>query len=133
MLQVKFAAFQQHELEDVNRAASLYTQYLGDVLKTPVVPEGFTSSWAQYTLILESSEQCDQLQRALKEQGIPTMIYYPKPMHLQAAFADLGYQKGDFPVAERLCAQVLSLPMHPYLEEEDIRFVCNAIRSALER
>ena len=133
VLQVKFAAFQQHELEDVNRAASLYTQYLGDVLKTPVVPEGFTSSWAQYTLILESSEQCDQLQRALKEQGIPTMIYYPKPMHLQAAFADLGYQKGDFPVAERLCAQVLSLPMHPYLEEEDIRFVCNAIRSALER
>lgn len=133
VLQVKFAAFQQHELEDVNRAASLYTQYLGDVLKTPVVPEGFTSSWAQYTLILESSEQRDQLQRALKEQGIPTMIYYPKPMHLQAAFADLGYQKGDFPVAERLCAQVLSLPMHPYLEEEDIRFVCNAIRSALER
>ena len=133
VLQVKFAAFQQHELEDVNRAASLYTQYLGDVLKTPVVPEGFTSSWAQYTLILKSSEQRDQLQRALKEQGIPTMIYYPKPMHLQSAFADLGYQKGDFPVAERLCAQVLSLPMHPYLEEEDIRFVCNAIRSALER
>lgn len=133
VLQVKFEAFQQHELEDVNRAAELYTQYLGDIVKTPVIPEGFYSSWAQYTIILESCEQRDRVQHALKEQGIPTMIYYPKPMHLQGAFEQLGGREGDFPVSERLCGQVLSLPLHPYLAEEDIKFVSNAIRSALER
>lgn len=133
VLQVKFEAFQQHELEDVNRAAELYTQYLGDIVKTPVIPEGFYSSWAQYTIILESREQRDRVQHALKEQGIPTMIYYPKPMHLQGAFEQLGGREGDFPVSERLCGQVLSLPLHPYLAEEDIKFVSNAIRSALER
>lgn len=131
VLKVKFQAFKDHELESVNRAAKLYDEYLGNVVKTPVVPEGFYSSWAQYTLILDSKEQRTHLQKELKEQGIPTMVYYPKPMHLQGAFADLGYKKGDFPVAESLCERVLSLPMHPYLNEEDIRFVANAVKAAL--
>ena len=60
------------------------------------------------------------------------MVYYPKPMHLQTAFAELGYQKGDFPVSESLCERVVSLPMHPYLDESDIHFVSNAVRAALE-
>ena len=131
VLKVKLQAFKDHELESVNRAAKLYDEYLGNVVKTPVVPEGFYSSWAQYTLILDSKEQRTHLQKELKEQGIPTMVYYPKPMHLQGAFADLGYKKGDFPVAESLCERVLSLPMHPYLNEEDIRFVANAVKAAL--
>lgn len=131
VLKVKLQAFKDHELESVNRAAKLYDEYLGNVVKTPVVPEGFYSSWAQYTLILDSKEQRIHLQKELKEQGIPTMVYYPKPMHLQGAFADLGYKKGDFPVAESLCERVLSLPMHPYLNEEDIRFVANAVKAAL--
>ena len=131
VLKVKLQAFKDHELESVNRAAKLYDEYLGNVVKTPVVPEGFYSSWAQYTLILDSKEQRTHLQKELKEQGIPTMVYYPKPMHLQGAFADLGYKKGDFPVAESLCERVLSIPMHPYLNEEDIRFVANAVKAAL--
>ena len=131
VLKVKLQAFKDHEMESVNRAAKLYDEYLGNVVKTPVVPEGFYSSWAQYTLILDSKEQRTHLQKELKEQGIPTMVYYPKPMHLQGAFADLGYKKGDFPVAESLCERVLSLPMHPYLNEEDIRFVANAVKAAL--
>lgn len=131
VLKVKLQAFKDHELESVNRAAKLYDEYLGNDVKTPVVPEGFYSSWAQYTLILDSKEQRTHLQKELKEQGIPTMVYYPKPMHLQGAFADLGYKKGDFPVAESLCERVLSLPMHPYLNEEDIRFVANAVKAAL--
>lgn len=131
VLKVKLQAFKDHELESVNRAAKLYDEYLGNVVKTPVVPERFYSSWAQYTLILDSKEQRTHLQKELKEQGIPTMVYYPKPMHLQGAFADLGYKKGDFPVAESLCERVLSLPMHPYLNEEDIRFVANAVKAAL--
>lgn len=131
VLKVKLQAFKDHELESVNRAAKLYDEYLGNVVKTPVVPEEFYSSWAQYTLILDSKEQRTHLQKELKEQGIPTMVYYPKPMHLQGAFADLGYKKGNFPVAESLCERVLSLPMHPYLNEEDIRFVANAVKAAL--
>lgn len=131
VLKVKLQAFKDHELDSVNRAAKLYDEYLGNVVKTPVVPEGFYSSWAQYTLILDSKEQRTHLQKELKEQGIPTMVYYPKPMHLQGAFADLGYKKGNFPVAESLCERVLSLPMHPYLNEEDIRFVANAVKAAL--
>ena len=131
VLKVKLQAFKDHELESVNRAAKLYDEYLGNVVKTPVVPEGLYSSWAQYTLILDSKEQRTHLQKELKEQGIPTMVYYPKPMHLQGAFADLGYKKGNFPVAESLCERVLSLPMHPYLNEEDIRFVANAVKAAL--
>lgn len=131
VLKVKLQAFKDHELESVNRAAKLYDEYLGNVVKTPVVSEGFYSSWAQYTLILDSKEQRTHLQKELKEQGIPTMVYYPKPMHLQGAFADLGYKKGDFPVAESLCERVLSLPMHPYLNEEDIRFVANAVKAEL--
>lgn len=131
VLKVKLQAFKDHELESVNRAAKLYDEYLGNVVKTPVVPEGFYSSWAQYTLILDSKEQRTHLQKELKEHGIPTMVYYPKPMHLQGAFADLGYKKGNFPVAESLCERVLSLPMHPYLNEEDIRFVANAVKAAL--
>ena len=131
VLKVKLQAYKDHELESVNRAAKLYDEYLGNVVKTPVVPEGFYSSWAQYTLILDSKEQRTHLQKELKEQGIPTMVYYPKPMHLQGAFADLGYKKGDFSVAESLCERVLSLPMHPYLNEEDIRFVANAVKAAL--
>lgn len=132
VLQVKLDAFKEHELTDVNNAAKLYTQYLGNDFRTPVVPEGFYSSWAQYTLILDSLEQREQLQKTLKEQGIPTMVYYPKPMHLQGAFAELGYREGDFLVSEELCRRVVSLPMHPYLSEEDIRFVANAVKAALK-
>ena len=133
VLKVKLKAFQEYELDAVNRVAKSYTEHLGDIVKTPVVPEGFYSSWAQYTLILDSAEQRAYLQQELKEQGIPTMVYYPKPMHLQGAFAALGYQQGDLPVSEALCERVVSLPMHPYLNEEDIKFVSNAVRAALEK
>lgn len=132
VLLVKLEAFCRTELEAVNRAAQVYDERLSDEVRTPKVPDGFYSSWAQYTLILDSSSQREHLQKYLKEQGIPTMVYYPKPMHLQTAFAELGYQKGDFPVSESLCERVVSLPMHPYLDESDIHFVSNAVRAALE-
>lgn len=132
VLLVKLEAFCRTELEAVNRAAQVYDERLSDEVRTPKVPDGFYSSWAQYTLILDSSSQREHLQKYLKEQGIPTMVYYPKPMHLQTAFAELGYQKGNFPVSESLCERVVSLPMHPYLDESDIHFVSNAVRAALE-
>lgn len=131
ILKVKFDAFKKYELNDVNKAASLYTQKLKNLVKTPVVPEGYLSSWAQYTIQLQDEKQRDGLHAYLKEQGIPTMVYYPKPMHEQTAYLDLGYQSGDFPVTESLCGKVLSLPMHPYLTEEEINKVCQTISEYL--
>lgn len=131
VLGVKLDAFASYELESVNRAAQMYSEYLGEATKTPVVPEGFGSSWAQYTILLEDEAQRQKVQHALKEQGIPTMVYYPKPMHLQGAFDPLE-QPVACPVTESLCQRVVSLPMHPYLSEEDIRFVSNAVKAALE-
>jgi len=133
ILKVKFDAFKNYELNDVNKAANLYTQKLKDLVKTPVVPEGYLSSWAQYTIQLQDEKQRDGLQAYLKEQGIPTMVYYPKPMHEQTAYLDLGYQSGDFPATESLCSKVLSLPMHPYLTKEEINKVCQAISEFMVR
>lgn len=132
ILQVKLKAFEEYELQAVNRVAKLYTDRLDKLVKTPIVPEGFTSSWAQYTITLENREQRDSLQQALKEQGIPTMIYYPIPLHKQKAFSGLTGQLDDFPVTEKLCDCVLSLPMHPYLQVDEIDIVCSAIQKFLK-
>ena len=127
---VKLKAFTGIELETVNAAADFYTKLLQNV-KTPLVPDGFYSSWAQYTIQLKSREQRDMLQATLKEKGIPTMVYYPKPMHRQAAFAAHTYDDADFPVTNRLCDTVLSLPMHPYLNMGDALDVANEINGRL--
>ena len=127
----KFKAFKEYELDDINKAAELYTEKLKDIVKTPTVPEGYYSSWAQYTLILDSKEQRDGLQAHLKEHGIPSMVYYPKALHDQSAYKHLGYKKGSSPVAEMLTECVLSLPIHPYIEEEDIDIVTKHIKEFL--
>jgi len=124
ILKPKFKAFREYEVTDINKAASLYTEKLKGLVKTPVVPKGYYSSWAQYTIQLENREQRDGLQSYLKENGIPSMVYYPNPMHKQTAFIDLGYNDGDFPVTEKLCKTVLSLPLHPYITEDEISKVC---------
>jgi dTDP-4-amino-4,6-dideoxygalactose transaminase len=128
ILKVKFDAFKNYEVEDVNKAAKLYTENLKEIVKTPIIPEGYYSSWAQYTITLKNREQRDGLQSYLKEQGIPSMVYYPKPMHGQTAYKNLGYDKGSLPVTENLCETVLSLPLHPYIKEDEIDKVVNAIK-----
>lgn len=131
ILQVKLKAFEAYELEAVNLAAAQYTTLLKDVVATPSLPEGFGSSWAQYTLRLKDKTQRDSLQAALKADGVPSMIYYPKPMHLQTAFASCHSEQSEeslCPVATSLCDRVLSLPMHPYLTEEQILTVAEAVR-----
>ena len=160
VLQVKLKAFADYELDAINVAAEKYTERVQDLVATPVIPAGFRSSWAQYTIRLQDSAQRDGLQAALKAEGIPSMVYYPKPMHLQTAFSqtpdqvggDGGIVGGDginvipgstssvipgltgnlCPVATSLCSRVLSLPLHPYLTEEQIDTVCNAIRKVLQ-
>jgi len=134
ILQVKFKAFVEKELDAVNAAARSYTSKLmGLGITLPIIPEGFLSSWAQYTIQLHSREERDGLQAFLKERDIPSMVYYPTGMHAQTAFANLGYKEGDLPVTDRLCQRVLALPMHPYLEEEDITKVTDAIKEFLKK
>ena len=130
VLQVKLNAFAEYELDAVNIAAVKYTALLKGIVATPVIPSGFRSSWAQYTIRLASREQRDKVQAALKAEGIPSMVYYPKPLHRQTAFARTPDQV--CPVATSLCDRVLSLPMHPYLTDDQIETVCNAIRKALQ-
>lgn len=127
ILQVKFKAFKEYELDGVNRAADQYTELLKDIVKTPIVPDSMYSSWAQYTIQLKSQEERDALQAYLKEQGIPTMVYYPKPMHEQGAF-DGNNKYVECSVTEQLCDTVLSLPMHPYLAEHDIEKIAYEIK-----
>lgn len=117
ILQVKLKAFKEYELDAVNKVADQYTELLKDIVKTPVVPSDMYSSWAQYTLQLDSEEERDALQAYLKDQGIPTMIYYPKPMHKQLAFEGVK-EYVECPITEKLCKTVLSLPMHPYINDE---------------
>lgn len=131
ILQVKLKAFKDYELKAVNAAADCYTSLLQSVVDTPVIPDGFYSSWAQYTIKLKKSEERDALQASLKAQGIPAMVYYPKPLHLQTAFK--GEAIDQCPVATSLCSRVLSLPLHPYITEGDIEKVCNALKTALAR
>ena len=134
ILQVKLRVFDK-EVECVNEAARHYTELLKDKVKTPVIPEGFGSSWAQYTIQLPTEEKRNALQAALKEAGIPSMIYYPKPMHQQTAFQNaqciMHNAQLNCDVAERLCGTVLSLPMHPYIEPSDIESICSTLLAAL--
>ncbi|HHQ4574099.1 TPA: DegT/DnrJ/EryC1/StrS family aminotransferase [Aeromonas hydrophila] len=107
----KLAAFPE-ELIARNKVAKNYEQALAGKYKTPVVPSGYLSSWAQYTIITQNR---DATMAEYKTKGIPTMIYYATCLHQQKAFAYLGYKEGDLPVAEKLSKQVVSLPMHPYM------------------
>ena len=127
VLNVKLTAFIEHELEDVNRVYRLYTEKLKGIVDTPVIPEGYVSSFAQYTIKLKNKEERDALQAKLKAEGIPSMIYYTKPMHRQGAFAEYKYDDCDFEVTNDLCDTVLSLPMHPYLTEVDVDFITKCI------
>lgn len=132
ILQVKLKAFAEYEVENVNKVARLYDERLVGVVKTPLVPEGFYSSWAQYTIRLASKEQRDALQASLKEAGIPSMVYYPTPMHGQSAYKELNVTDSDCPASSELCDTVLSLPMHPYMTEKEVDTVCNAIKANLQ-
>ena len=133
VLNVKLTAFIEHELEDVNRIYKFYNEKLKGIVETPFIPQGYVSSFAQYTIKLKNKEQRDNLQSYLKDKDIPSMIYYVKPMHKQGAFADYIYDEDDFEITNELCDTVLSLPMHPYLSENDINKVVEHILDFIEK
>jgi dTDP-4-amino-4,6-dideoxygalactose transaminase len=121
ILLAKFDIFPD-EIKMRQRVAAMYTALLSTLkadLITPHVPPKLQSVWAQYSVLAEDEKHRDALQSRLQEEGIPTAIYYPKPLHLQGAFKNLAYKQGDFPVSEAASRRIMSLPMHPYLNLED--------------
>lgn len=123
----KLKAFEDYELENINKAASWYTDRLNGVVITSTVPEDFYSSWAQYTIRLESKTQRDMLQNKLKDAGIPSMIYYPRGMHQQQVFKNMLIDDSCYENTCKAVDTVLSLPMHPYLDEDTVDMICNSI------
>ena len=120
----------ERNLELRNELAGLFNEGLSqlDWIRTPVVSNGNTHVYHQYTLrVLEGKR--DSLQSFLLDNGIPSTVYYPVPMHLQKGYDYLGYAKGDFPVAEQLTEEVLSIPIFPYMKEEEQQYVIETIKS----
>ena len=144
ILQIKLKAFKEYELTDVNKAADYYTQLINGMTKfikkeiqitTPYIPRNYTSSWAQYTIKLSvpsgnGTFNREALQAKLKAKGVPSMVYYPTPMSKQTAFKEV-HQYVLTPNAQQISDCVLSLPMHPYITREEIRFVAESLISSL--
>ncbi|MBA4394623.1 MAG: aminotransferase DegT, partial [Desulfobacca sp.] len=133
VLLAKFEIFPE-EIELRQQVAHRYSQLLSPLsveLSAPFVPSGSKSAWAQYSLLAKDEAHRSLLQARLKAASIPSAIYYPKPLHLQTAFAFLGYRQGDFPISEDYAKRIFSLPMHPYLKAEDQERVAKALEGTI--
>ena len=120
------------EIAARNRVAARYGELLGDVVTHPAkCPTGSTSVWAQYTVRLPAGCDRDRVAAQLKAAGVPTAVYYAKPLHRQTAYRDYPVAGNGLPVSERLAAEVLSLPMHPYLDAATQDRIAAALRAAL--
>ena len=133
ILLAKLDRFINWELDEVNRVADTYKECLGKVVKTPLVLENFTSSWAQYTIRVNDKNERNMLQEELKKRQIFSMIYYVKPLHEQKAFSKVVKQKNGLDISKLLSNTVLSLPMHPYLQNEEVLHISNEIIRILDR
>jgi dTDP-4-amino-4,6-dideoxygalactose transaminase len=130
ILLAKFDIFPE-EIELRQQVARRYTQLLNQnaEVQAPLVPGEMKSAWAQYSVLAKDETHRSKLQAKFKEAGIPTAIYYPKPLHLQTAFKSLGYKEGDFPVSEDCSSRIFSLPMHPYLSSSDQERIAQVLNS----
>lgn len=133
ILLAKFPTFKNEELDAINRVADKYRERLSEVsdLIIPIAADGYYSSWAQYTIQLPEGTNRGEVQKKLKESGIPTNIYYIKPMHKQEAFKGTRSAEADCPVTEKLCERVLCLPIHPYLKGVELDIICEKLKEAL--
>src|SRR5581483_4116345 len=121
----------EDEIDLRNKIADRYARGLGNLVTVPRLASGCTSVWAQYTIRLPQGTDRDGFAAALKTQGIPTAIYYPKSMHQQTAYRDFPVADGGLPVSERLSEDVISLPMHAYLDEATQDRIIAAVRGAI--
>src|SRR6185312_4200965 len=122
----------QDEIAARNRVAERYSRALGNVVTVPRLAAGCTSVWAQYTIRLPNGVDRDGFAAALKAQGVPTAIYYPKSMHQQTAYRGFPVAEGGLLVSERLSTDVIALPMHAYLDEPTQDRVIAAVRDAVQ-
>lgn len=127
----KLYAFSSFELDAVIQVAEWYTSLLQGKVKTPSMPRGYRSSWAQYTLVLEDAAQRELVKRALANDGIPSMVYYPRGLHQQNVFRMMNLSDAQFPVTTRMTRCVLSLPMHPYLRQDEVQNVSTSLLRSL--
>jgi dTDP-4-amino-4,6-dideoxygalactose transaminase len=118
------------EIESRNTIAARYNAALADVAQVPYVMNGATSVWAQYTLRVPATRR-EALAAGLKSRGIPTAVYYAKPLHQQTAYRKYPVAGNGLPVSERIAAEVISLPMHPYLDEGEQDFIIDAVKAEL--
>jgi dTDP-4-amino-4,6-dideoxygalactose transaminase len=118
------------EIATRNRVARRYSEALKDVATVPAVPDGYESVWAQYTIRLAPGKR-DGLSRALQAEGIPTAIYYARPLHKQTAYRNFPVAQAGLQVSERLADEVISLPMHAYLDEATQDRIVDAVKRAL--
>lgn len=133
VLLAKLPIFDKKELEEEDKLAAFYTAKLKKIVKTPVVKEHYFSSWAQYTIQLKNKEERDGLQQFLKDNDIPTAVYYQKPMHQQKAFGMHQYDDKNYENTIKLSKTVLSLPFHPYMDAEDADKVVSKIIEYMEK
>lgn len=123
--------FLNKEIESCNHVAQMYSNCLKSVVKIPQIAGGMESSWAQYTICLKDEQEREVVVDRLRKAGIPSNIYYKKPMHLQKAFSEIIKVETDCSVTEKVCQVCLSLPMHAYLKEKEIMFISECIGEAL--
>lgn len=129
VLLAKLEVFNE-EIELRQQVAAIYTESFAiksSPVAPPRVPSGCLSAWAQYSVLAGNGETRTALRRRLEEAGVPTAVYYPKPLHLQPAFSYLGYVKGDFPVSEDFAQRIFSLPMHPYLQRKEQKAIAEIL------
>ncbi len=119
--------FLEEEIASCERVADRYTTLLGDAVQTPHILENRRSAWAQYTVCFKDRNERDRVIKSMNEAGVPSAVYYKKTMHKQEAFRDRQVEAVSCAVAESLSERCLSLPFHPYLEEEQIGLVCESI------
>jgi UDP-2-acetamido-2-deoxy-ribo-hexuluronate aminotransferase len=115
------------EVEARKRIGARYCELLRDIVETPFIEDFNTSVFAQFTVQVDNR---DEVQKRLALLGIPTAVHYPVPLHLQEAFSGLGLPAGSFPVSEAAAQRVMSLPMHPYLNDRDLAEIALAVREA---
>jgi UDP-2-acetamido-2-deoxy-ribo-hexuluronate aminotransferase len=128
----KLKAFVDYELDSINRIACWYTERLNGKVETPFIPDGYSSSWAQYTITFKDVFQRDMVQKALKEHDIPSMVYYPRGLHQQEAYHWMKLSDDLYPNTISATQTVLSLPIHPYLDELTVDMISKVIFDSLK-
>lgn len=128
VLNVKLKYYKKDLLKR-QKVAEAYNLALKESIDIPQIDLDNTSAWAQYSIRVQNREI---IQEQLKSKGIPTAVHYPLPLHLQECFEYLGYKKGDYPIAEKVAQEIMSLPMNPYLTEEEINYITTNLISILK-